>query len=75
VVFIWPECVFAWRHWLRLQTQWQHAGMDGSLAGLRYEGVVAALDLLGVVDERAELFALIQHMETTLLDEQSRKRR
>ncbi len=68
VAYLWPECVPAWGHWRRLQTQWRTsvAGREG----LDYAGVRAYLDenapRRGA--RRRELFACIQACEAACLE-------
>lgn len=66
-VYLWPECVDAWRHWCTLQTQWR-VGMAGA-TGLDYAAVRATLDIAGLAgDELREVFACIRAAEAAVLE-------
>lgn len=69
VIYLWPECVEAWRHWQALQTQWRYGGAGGA-TGLDYAGVRAYIDEQGIRPraQRRELFACIQACEAASLD-------
>jgi len=68
VVYLWPECVPAWHHWQRLQTQWR-VGVAGR-EGLDYAGVHAYLDQHAPRRgaRRRALFAGIQACEVACLN-------
>lgn len=75
VVYLWPQNIPAWNLWMRVQTQWHCAGMDGRRTGLDYAGVQACMGLAGIPRKlRAEVFALLQAMEGAALDEWARAR-
>lgn len=66
-VYLWPECVPAWRHWQQLQTQWR-IGMGGA-TGLDYAGVRAYLDEQDIAPgaQRRDIFSCIQACEAAAL--------
>lgn len=68
IVYLWPECIDAWGHWQKLQTQWR-AGMAWA-TGLDYTAVRAYLDEQGIEPgpDRRELFACLQACEFACLD-------
>jgi len=72
VAYLWPCNVDAWNVWCELQTQWNRAGMSGARSGLRYEGVRAHLDELGLCgDERREIYDGVRAAECATLDAQA----
>lgn len=50
--WLWPENLPIWLAWLRLQTQWQRAGMDGERTGLDYAACTAWLQAQGWAHRR-----------------------
>jgi hypothetical protein len=70
---LWPENVKTLRLWLGMQTQWWTDAEGGS--GLRYEGVLAGMRMLGIPrKEQRELFLGLQAMERATLDARADRR-
>lgn len=65
---IWPDCIKALQFFLRVQTQWCHAGQLGQPTGLDYHGVEIVARCLGQKLHR-QLFEDLQVMEAAYLDE------
>lgn len=65
---IWPDCVKSLQFFLRVQTQWRHAGQLGQPTGLDYQGVEFVARCLGQSIHR-RLFEDLQVMEAAYLDE------
>lgn len=65
---LWPCNARVWSIWCRLQTQWMVGGMGGTVTGLNYTSVLAALDLLVPRRRRLEVFEVLQGMERVALD-------
>ena len=63
--YLWPENVEAWSAWQSVQTQWQYRP-SGSICGLDYAGVSAALTEIAPADRRA-CWDGIQHCERETL--------
>ena len=62
---------------LAVQTQWRTAGMAGIRTGLDYQGVDAAIRMMGLQGDSAELFDGIRTMEYEALSvfaEEAQKR-
>lgn len=66
VVFLWPENLPIWNHWLALQTQWR-TGAAGA-TGLDYAAVLAYLAFAEPARAaRREAFTCLQAMERAVL--------
>jgi len=66
--YLWPVNARVWSFWMRLQTQWRHAGMAGVATGLDYASVLALLDRAGFTPRRRrEAFEAVQDMERAVL--------
>jgi len=63
---VWQENEPALRAFLALGTQWR-IGSAGTVLGLRYEGVCAALTMMQVKDQSV-MFGDLQVMETAALE-------
>lgn len=72
VVFLWPENLPIWNHWLALQTQWR-TGAAGA-TGLDYAAVLAYLAHTEPdKDARAQAFDCIRAMERETLTQWARR--
>ncbi len=68
VLYLWPDNVDTWAHWLALQTQWRSSGMGGR-TGLDYAGVRAYLSETGLTGElRADVWRGILACERGALE-------
>lgn len=69
---VWPEHWQAFEVFCAMQTQWRigSAGMGGSVpTGLDYHAMSAVMEFLNVsADERGDLFADVQAMESAALE-------
>lgn len=66
--YLWTEHEQALGLWTAVQTQWRHAGMDGTRTGLCYAGVQVVLAHRVRPALRKRRFADIQIMERAALD-------
>ena len=64
---IWPDNLVIYNHFLNLQTQWHIDGQTGYVFGLRYDAVIAFLNLMAEPEEVKEIFKGIQIMELAAL--------
>jgi hypothetical protein len=71
--WLWPENEEAFWTWCAVQTQWV-TGMAGAV-GLNYAGVESCLRMRGLgKGRRRQLFAMVQVMEQSALEEWASKR-
>ena len=66
---VWPENWIAWQFFLRVQTQWVRAGMDGRRACLNWTSVEVVAKALGVRGKQwRELVEALTVVEAAVLE-------
>ena len=66
---VWPENWKTVEVFVSMMTQWQTAGMNGTLVGLRYEALPAVMRYCAVpVADRGEIFHNLRSMERAALE-------
>jgi hypothetical protein len=65
-VEVWPECAESVELFLSLATQWRIEPMSGAILGLDYAAARAAMDMMGIDDQR-QAFEDLRVMEAEVI--------
>lgn len=66
---VWPENMKTVEVFVAMMTQWQTAGMNGTLVGLRYEALPAVMRWCTVPRrDQADVFHGLRHMERAAME-------